>query len=231
MSWHHLLVSLFITSLFWSGCAKLEVPQYPQEDEEVLYAYDALNQKSYVKANLYFEKLYDNTQKPIYFEEGLRALLLAKEYHLASLEASKYLLTSPEHKNVRRHLVFALKKRKEFESALLEAQKLLDAENSVGDYELVGNLLLTLEQYKAALPYFESSYAINYNPYALDKIATLTFLQFGDSKKAVAYYETHIRLYGCGEYLCQRLATLYAKLSDVEGVISSYTRLYDEQKK
>jgi tetratricopeptide (TPR) repeat protein len=212
------------------GCATPQVSKYIYEDEEVLYAYDALNQKMYMDANRYFEKLYANTKNEFYYEEAIRSLLLAEEYHLASIEAVKFLETHPKHKNIRRHLVFALQKRKEFESALGEAQKLIDEENSLGDYELVGDILIKLERYRDALNYFESAYALNHNDYALDKIATLTFVSFKDSKKALAYYETHIRLYGCGEYLCQRLSTLYAKLGNVNGVIATYRRLYDEGK-
>lgn len=225
---YSLIIATAVTALLWTGCSLTPPkPVYPEEDRYAVYALDRMENDAYDEAADYFKLLYEKTEKEIYRFHYLDALLAGQKYSLLESEALRFLKEDPSRKT-RRYLVQALVRQKKYDAAL--EQGLLTAKGSeeAEDYVVVADLYLYRQEYQKSLDYYQSAYAIEPGEFVLDKIATIIFQNFKKKQEAIAYYETHLRLYGCSKFLCQRLAQLYATLRDLDGVLSVYKRLYDE---
>ena len=76
-----------------------------------------------------------------------------------------------------------------------------------------------------AINYLKSAYSINHSEKILAEMGDLFFKHLKRPNEAISYYQTHIRLYGCSELICKRLATIYRFLYDNENLIEIYKKL------
>ncbi len=227
MSRYRLPLLILLASLIISGCAPTAPkPHAAQEDELVLIAYDALLQKEYDTADDYFQRLYNETGNGEYLKESLRIQLYQKEYKKAAASAAAF-LEKEDNATIRKLLIEALKNAKRYEEALAEVKKLLAEEKSESSFIMAAEVYLLLKDYEQSIEYYKKAYDINPSDYAVDKIAEVLYLYMKKSDEAIQYYETHVRFHGCGQYLCQRLASLYARKGDIDGVIAVYKRIYE----
>ncbi len=90
--------------------------------------------------------------------------------------------------------------------------------------------LYQLKKYKLALKYFEIIYGKTYDEKILDKISVLLFVNFHQQEEAIAKLETHSRMRGCSEIICKRLISFYASANDIDGILSTYLRMYAKNK-
>jgi|GEM_PF-424192 len=95
-------------------------------------------------------------------------------------------------------------------------------------YELIYNIYLLKKDYENAVIYAESAYAKSHSEEALDKLTSTMYIYLGDKSRAISYLETHSRIYGCSELLCNRLVSLYAEKQNIDGIISVYKKMYRE---
>ncbi|MDR2906128.1 MAG: tetratricopeptide repeat protein [Helicobacteraceae bacterium] len=188
---------------------------------------DAEDRGDYKALSEYRKALYENEQseenKNAYFE----ALLRSQQNDRVLFESVKFLLKGDD-KFIRRARVFAYYGKGDYERAIREAKVLVEKSASAEDYNLLGDLYLLNKDAKNALLSFNQSYKIAPNEQAVDKIAETIMSNNGEAKEAIAYYETHIAQYGCSNYLCLRLANLYAKTNNINGLIATYKRFYDQ---
>jgi tetratricopeptide (TPR) repeat protein len=56
------------------------------------------------------------------------------------------------------------------------------------------------------------------------------YFYLNKKKEAIAYLETHMRIYGCNKDVCLTLASMYSMKNDIEGLISVYKKLYSTYK-
>jgi tetratricopeptide (TPR) repeat protein len=227
MSGYRLPLLAIILPLIIIGCAPQPAPTASShEDEYALYAYDALLLKEYDEAHRYFDLLYRESGSGLYLKESLRILLFQKEFKPAIASASDFLKTA-EDSDIRKLLIEALKNTEAYDQAQVESEKLLAYEQTVESYVMAAEVYFLKKAYKKSIEYYKKAYDIEPSDYVVDKIAEVLYVNMQKSDEAIQYYETHIRFHGCSKYLCQRMASLYARKGDVDGVISAYMRIYE----
>ena len=86
--------------------------------------------------------------------------------------------------------------------------------------------LYQLKKYKLALKYFEIIYGKTYDEKILDKMSVILFANFHREAEAIAKLETHSRMRGCSALICKRLIGFYANSNNLEGIVSTYLRMY-----
>jgi len=227
MSGYRLLLLTLLALFAITGCT----PPAPQvhsskEDELALIAYDALLQKEYDSADEAFTLLYNQTGNGEYLKESLRIRIFQKEYKNAAAAAGAF-LAGHDDNDIRKLRIEALKNDKQYDEAQAEVKKLLASEKSESSYVIAAEVYLLEKDYPQSIEYYKKAYDINPSDYVVDKIAEVLYLYMKKGDEAIQYYETHIRFHGCGQYLCQRLASLYARKGDIDGVIAVYKRIYE----
>ena len=233
MSRHYLsLISIFAVFIL-SACTPSPKPSvygdFAKEDELTLLAYDALINKSYADAQHYFDELFSQTSNPVYLQEYLRVLYFEKQFNPLIQKSQAYLAGNRD-AGIHLILIEALKLKEAYEQAIVELEKLLDYEKSEAVYLTAGELYALAGHFDDSIRYYKEAYELNPSDYCVDKIAEILYLHLKKAEEAIRYYETHIRFHGCTQYLCQRMASLYAKEGNIDGVISAYRRIYDEEK-
>ncbi|WP_200764113.1 tetratricopeptide repeat protein [Nitrosophilus alvini] len=227
---------LLLPLLFISGCS-IKKPDTKETkccqkvfEKEDFYIMSALyfQQKGYYQdAAELFKELYKKTERPEYKIEEIKLLIAMKKYKSAKEEILKLQKSFPDNAQLFRLLslvYFHLKDYKNAEKSILKAIKL---KSNPQDYEFLASMYMSQKKYEAALKYYQSAYAINHDEKLVDRMATIMFLYLNKKKDAIAYLETHTRMYGCSFVLCNKLASFYGALNDVDGMISVYKRMYE----
>ena len=60
----------------------------------------------------------------------------------------------------------------------------------------------------------------------MEKIAIILYVNLQRQKDAIAQLETHSRINGCSEFICSKLIGFYSNDNNIEGLLSTYLRLY-----
>ena len=227
-----LLIGIAILGL--AGCAPktAEVPSpqtkvFEAEDMYALFALDAEAHGQYAAAAQFYALLYEKAPRPEYrehfFENLLQAGLFADVIdNVNQIEAEEELTPALE-----RYRIRALIGERALPEAEGYALALLKRTKATQDYLVVAEIYALQKQYNTALRYLESAYDVNYNEAVLDRMAVVLYVNLDRRKDAIAQLETHIRLHGCSERICKRLAGFYSDQNNIEGLLSTYRRLYD----
>lgn len=200
---------------------------FAQEDSYILFALRAEQLKDYKSASELFELLYKNSQKKEYLYRSLENDLIAKENEKLIKRVdtlAKETLYDPKLVRLKVVALFELHrldKAKELSVAL--AQKTQEA----NDYLLTSDIYIKRQEYDLALKYLESAYAKENNEKILDKMSIVLYVNLGKKKEAIAHLETHSRMLGCSELVCSRLIGFYSNENNIEGLLSTYLRLYE----
>jgi len=228
-----LLLSFLL--LLFSGCSSHTVEEvkspgekaFFEEDEYILYALRAEELKQFSTASKLFDVLYTRSGKNDYLYRSLSDQLKARELDALLIRTTALLEKDPDDLEVRRFEVLALIKKKEYEQAKVKALVLVEMSHESEDYLLVSETYSKQRRYDQAVKYLESAYAIDYDERILDKMAIILYVDLGRKEDAISYLETHSRLNGCSKLICGRLAGFYSEGNDVDGMLSTYLRLYE----
>lgn len=226
--------AIFLALLF-VGCATHDIghelsPQekaFAEEDEYILYALRAEELKEYDTASRLFDVLYEGSGKKEYLYRSLSAQLKAGAFDPMLERTARLLEQDGDDLEIRRLEVLALLKKKEYGPAKERALLLVEMSHEPEDYLLVSEAYSKQRRFDQAVKYLESAYAIDYDERILDKMAIILYVDLGRKEDAISYLETHSRLNGCSELICQRLAGFYSESNDVDGMLSTYKRLYE----
>ncbi|GHV01319.1 lipoprotein [Campylobacterota bacterium] len=191
----------------------------------MLLAADAKNRGDFLAAAEYNEKLFIETGNIDFRNSFIEALLRSRNYDRA-ITVSNELLAKNQDVVVRRYLVMAYLGKKQYNDSIAAAKMLLKYGKESNDYLLIADIYLYSGDYKNALSYYKSAYAISPLEIAVDKIATLLVEKMNNSKEAIAYLQTHMLMHKPSEYLISKLAAIYAKDGNINGVMSAYKRIY-----
>ena len=227
--------SLIIALVLLVGCSSKEVvithestkKVFEEEDNLILQALDYQQKGDYANARKIYHTLYEQSQKKVYLNEdaGLAFVLDAPDaYELIMQGITKY----PDEKNFNRLLVGQLVKEKRYEEAEKEILKLIAYDKSVQHLSIAGNLYLQMKAYDVALKYFESAYKQEQKEELLLNIVELLYRFLGRKDDAIAYLETYANMEGCGENACFKLAEIYGRDRNVQGLIATYKKIYKE---
>ena len=222
--------------IFLAGCLAPKPPApnekvFDGEDVYIIYALRAEEVGRYdIAANLY-AKLYQKAHKKEYLYRELQNLLASRQFDkvvaktTALLEDAK--TTDP---NLLRYKVLALVHQKQYDKAKADALRLVKLTQKGEDYLLLSDIYVKLKKYDMAVKYLEGAYSKNYDEKILDRISIILFMNLQRQKDAIAQLETHSRMFGCSQLICNRLLSFYSKLGDVDGMLSVYKRYYEMNK-
>ena len=221
--------------LFFLGCSgifiqKQEIKGYEkvfaEEDEYILLALRAEQVQANKQAAQLFETLYERSAKKEYLYRSLQNYLVAKENVYVLQKTQEFLDETLEDFEIVRFRIVALLGAKKIEEAKELALKLVKVSQEENDYILVSDIYVEQKKFDTAMKYLEGAYIKNYSEKVLDKMAIVLYMNLQRKKEAIAQLETHIRIHGCSELLCNRLLSFYSNENNIDGLLSTYLKLY-----
>ena len=227
--------SLLIVLFVFVGCSTKEVVYtqttkkvFEEEDNLIFQALHYQQKGDYVNAKKIYHTLYDQSQKKVYLSEvaGISFMLNDKDAMPLIMEGlAKY----PEERNFHRLLVGQYVKEKRYEEAEKKILELIAEDKTVQHLSIAGNLYLQMKAYDVALKYFESAYKQEQSEDLLINIVELLHRFLGRKGDALSYLETYANIEGCGQVVCFKLIDIYGKDRNVNGLISTYKKIYKER--
>ncbi|SFV66261.1 FIG00545237: hypothetical protein [hydrothermal vent metagenome] len=230
------IVALLLLFFGFVGCSTHHIPIKPSEkafDGEDTYILFALHEEhigNYKSAATLFEKLYEKSLKKEYLYRSLADDLKADEYKKVVARVDALSDNSLNDAKLVRYKIKALMKLSQLEKAKKLAVSLAKKTKDVNDYLLASDVYIKKKEYKMALKYLDSAYVQNYNEKILDKMAIILYVNLDRKKDAIAYLETYTRINGCSKLICKRLIGIYSHENNIEGLLSTYKRLYNVEK-
>jgi tetratricopeptide (TPR) repeat protein len=226
---------LILSLLFFSACTASytsngpdpQVKSFEHEDQLIISALLASRSYDTNKSIEIYEELYKKSHKPEYLFESFKYLYERKSYQTILDKVDLCLEDEPKDKALLRFKIASQNALGDVSGAKQSALYLLDVTKASQDYQRVASLYIRQEDYKTALKYLESAYAIDKNENILTNLVTLMYLKLDQKKEAIAYLESHSMQYGCGDKVCNKLLELYSDMDDKAGQISTYKRLYE----
>jgi predicted Zn-dependent protease len=232
---YKIIIGIVITLFFVSCSSKTNISPskkvFEQEDTYIVFALEAERQGAYQTASEFFAKLYEKTTKKEYLYRELQDKMILRDFEdvikKVDIEQEKLQKIDP---NLLRFKVLALVHLKKLNEAKENAIKLAKLTSKSEDYILLADIYLKLKKYDLAVKYLEGAYSKNYDEKILDKISIILYLNLDRKKDAIAQLETHSRMFGCSDLICNRLLSFYSKENDVDGMLSVYKRVYELNK-
>ncbi|QSZ42276.1 hypothetical protein GJV85_09210 [Sulfurimonas aquatica] len=229
-----LLVSL---SLLLISCSqtqpsviKSNQKTFEKEDAYILFALRAEQIKDYPSASELFEYLYKNSNRSEYLYRSLENDLLSKHPKKLLTRVDKLLLEIPQDINLIRIKIVALFELNRLDEASKLAIKLSARTQEARDYLLTSDVLIKRQEFDLAVRYLEGAYTKEYNEKILDKMSIILYVNLNRKKEAIAHLETHMRMHSCSKMICARLAAFYSNDNNLEGLLSTYLRLFELDK-
>ncbi len=222
------LAWIFVLGLMISGCS-VKKPQIGKkviqnEDDYIIKALMFESNNEYNKSIPIYEFLYKKTKKPIYFSQIIENLFFERKYDEVIRLSEKYFQqTKNIDPTVFKYEIFALIKKRKFE----KAKGLLKNRFNKKDeffYSMMSYILLLQKNYKEAVYYLRSLYAINPNKKNLLNLVDV-LIKLKKYNEALAYLRTHLKLYGCEYDVCMRLIYIYKSLYDYKNLANIYEKL------
>lgn len=217
-----------------AGCSETsrysEVKGYEKAfDKEDIYILSGLRSEQlqdYNTSSNIFNTLYEESKKKEYLYRSLKNDLAGNENERAVQRVDAATNNNMDDFELVRIKIIALIKLDKLNQAKDLAIKLVKSSGMVDDYLLVSEIYVKLKKFDAALKYLESAYVKNYNEKILDKMSIILYVNLQRKKDAIAQLETHSRIQGCSKFICARLIGFYSDENNIDGLLSTYLRLY-----
>ena len=228
---------LLFVSLFFISCnlgeptpVKANEKAFAGEDTYILFALRAEQIKDHKSASELYAHLYEESGKNEYFYRSLENDLVQKKYDTVIKRVDAQQLEAPFDANLVRLKVVSLFELNRFDEAILLSVTLAATTKEPRDYLLTSDIYIKRQEFDLAVRYLESAYAKEHNEKILDKMSIVLYVNLGKKKEAIAHLETHSRMLGCSRVVCLRLAAFYSNDNNIEGLLSTYLRLYNVDK-
>ena len=201
--------------------------KYLYEDIDIMSAIEYENTNNYDNAIKTYLKLFKNTNKGEYLLRLVILNLRIKDFKKVDFysdfnknENSKY------YEEILRIKVLALINLQKLSIALKYSKVLLSKDKNEINYEIIANVYFAKKDYKNSILHFESAYAIKNSSESLFNLVNVLYAYVSKKNKAIAYLETHTRLYGCDYLVCSKLLSIYQEQNNIDGIISVLKRTY-----
>jgi predicted Zn-dependent protease len=227
-----------LSVLLFIGCSshnELDIAKHPnkkafeQEDTYILYALYAEEKKEYIAAAGLYEMLYRNAKKKEYQYRELNNYSVAGDYTTLLQQTRRYIQEGETDFQLRRFEILALIATDQYEEGKRKALALVEESKAAEDYLLVSEIYVKEKHYDTAIKYLERAYTINYDEAILDQMAVILYVNLDRKSDAIAQLESHSRLHSCSTKVCMRLASFYSQDNNLEGMLSTYLRLYEHE--
>ena len=228
-----LLLPLLALLLF-SGCSQLTPynpdPQAKSFEEEDLFIFSALvaeEEQHFAEAAEIYSELYARSGKSEYLYRAMAMYNGAGAYETVITRSREEQVKHPEDRNLIRFEVIGMLALEQYDAAKEKALKLVAESKEAEDFLLVSEIYIKTHRYDTALKYLERAYAIDFDEEILDKMSIILYVNLGRQSEAISYLESHSRLHGCSSVICRRLAGYYSDQNNVDGMLTTYLRLYE----
>lgn len=230
---------LLITVILFSACSSHvqrpagNVKVFEAEDRLAIFALYAKSKGDANSTASLYNELYKRSYKLEYRNEELLMLIQSGQYTRALNQIEVYKDEVEDgilDVHLERFKTITLLGLKRLDDAKDVALNLVDFSKEAQDYQQCAAIYMLQSRYEFALKYLQSAYAINYDEKILDKISIILYVNLNRKPEAVAYLETHMRLHGCSDMICTRLASFYSEENNIDGMLRVYNRLYDNSK-
>lgn len=202
------------------------VKVFENEDALIMYALRAEQLRDYASAAKIFNTLYEKSNKKEYLYNSLQSKLNMYDSQAVVDKVDEITKGSLDDFYLVRIKIIALLQQGKLEEAKNLALKLVDKSDKVDDYLLVSDIYVKQGKFNTAAKYLERAYTQDYNEKILDKLSIVLYVNLQRKKDAIAQLETHTRMYGCSELICNRLLGFYSNDNNIDGLLSTYLRLY-----
>lgn len=226
-------MQILVLVLFLAGCSAKQPTAYQvgeksfeNEDFLILSAFEMQNIGNYKGAIEIYRELFRRSAKINYLVEALKASFSYKDVEITGQLLEEALLKAPSNSEIRRLEIGFLLKQERYSEAKKRALELLTKDKSTINLKIVGSIYLIEKSYELALKYFESAYIMDSDESSLLHIVDILYNYLGKKNDAIALLETHIRVQGCEVDSCFKLIEIYGKQRNIDGVISTYKKLY-----
>ena len=221
----------FLVAFFFVSCSSVHSVKpnekaFAEEDAYVLFALRAEQLNDYNSSSILFNTLYEKSSKKEYLYRSLENDLVAKENEKVIARVDAITKNSFDDPVLIRLKIVALLELHKFQEAQTYATLLVKKTQAVDDYLLVSESYSKNKEYDIALKYLESAYAKEYNEKILDQMSIILYVNLDRKKDAIAYLETHMRVHGSSKLICNRLLGIYSNENNIDGLLSTYKRLY-----
>src|SRR3989339_122947 len=232
---NYINIFLLVASVvFFSGCFGMKQieqtsgsqKKFQNEDIFILSALYLEDLGDYNSSSSLFDVLYKETDKKEYLYRSLKNDLAANENKKVIQRVDAICKNNIDDYELTRMKITALVKEDELLEAKKLAKRLVEISKSTDDYLLVSEIYVKLKEFDTALKYLEGAYIKEYNELILEKMAIILYVNLDRKKDAIAQLETHSRIHGCSENICSKLVGFYSNDNNVEGLLSTYLRLY-----
>ena len=231
------LLFITLTLFLLSGCnfgepkpLKPNEKAFAEEDAYILFALRAEQVKDHKSASELYEILYTKSDKKEYLYRSLENELVEKKYDKIIKRVDTELTDGDYDANLVRFKVVSLFELNKLNEAIVLSVDLAAKTKEPRDYLLTSEIYIKRQEFDLAVRYLESAYAKEHNEQILDKMSIVLYVNLGKKKEAIAHLETHSRMLGCSRVVCMRLAAFYSNDNNIEGLLSTYLRLYNVDK-
>ena len=200
------------------------------EDTYIIFGLRAEEIRDYKSASDLFETLYEKSEKKEYLYRSLENDLMAKEYDKVVKRVDCVSKDAPFDAELTRLKVVALFENNKLDAAIDLSVLLASKTKKPEDYLLTADIYRKRKEFDLAVRYLEGAYAKGHNEQILDKMSMILYVNLKKKKEAIADLETHSRIFGCSERVCHRLAAFYSNENNLEGLLSTYLRMYEYKK-
>ena len=228
------IVLLVVGIALFSGCfsmkdgvqIKSSEKKFANEDIYILSALYLEESRDYNSSSALFNTLFEETGKKEYLYRSLRDDLTVNENERVIRRVDEITKGKIVDFELTRMKITALVKDDNLVHAKNLANKLVEASKSTDDYLMLSEIYVKLKEFDTALKYLEGAYIKEYDQLILEKMAIILYVNLDRKKDAIAQLETYSRIHGCSEAICSKLIGFYSNDNNIDGLLSTYLRLY-----
>jgi tetratricopeptide (TPR) repeat protein len=216
-----------------TGCSvktpdvKVGKKSFENEDLLIVQALEFRKNRDYESAIGVYNTLYEQSKKTNYLIEAAKISFLTNNNEKTHQLVATALKENPKDTDIRRILIGLYMKENNVEDAKKEVLRLLEMEKNSRNLTIAGTIYFQLKSYELSLKYFQSAYKESVDENVLLNMVDVLYNYLGKKDEAISYLETHIRLEDCGTKVCYKLIEIYGKERDIDGIISTYKKMYE----
>ncbi|MDF1879179.1 hypothetical protein JHD46_05930 [Sulfurimonas sp. SAG-AH-194-C20] len=231
------LCTFFALVLIFTSCSLRETVKvkpnekaFLNEDTYILYALRAEQVADNKSASKLFKTLYKKSEKKEYLYRSLENDLMARENEKLIQRVDALQKENSSDVRLLRYKVVALFELNRLDKAILLSVSLASKTKEANDYLLTSDIYIKRQEFDLAVKYLESAYVKENNEKILDKMSIILYVNLGRKKEAIAHLETYSRMIGSSKLICLRLIAFYSNDNNIDGLLSTYLRLYELDK-
>ncbi|WP_245600576.1 tetratricopeptide repeat protein [Sulfurospirillum arcachonense] len=228
------VIVIFIVFLL-AGCS-LQGPNevgkksFDNEDYMILVALEQQRVGNKQSAMEMYKILYEKSKKLNYLIEATKISYSLKNSNEMKNLLEEGLKEAPNNKILKRLEIVYLVKEEKYKDAENKILELLKVDKSVKNLKIAGSIYFQKKSYDLALKYFESAYKEDNDENSLLNVIDIEYNYVDKKDEAIALLETHIRMQSCEINTCFKLIEIYGKEKNINGIISTYKKLYSRFK-